>query len=240
MKKFYTTTFLVFALLSSVSVFAQRKKTTGNEKKSPIYEGYIITAKHNDTLFGEVYFLNPVYNEHTLVFYKDGEEFTYHPEQGIISEYGFQFLQYNNKTKANEIHSFVYVRKLVPKLSNSQGFTEVFVERQIHDEISLYNYYTLKTSKINSREYIHNYFIEKSGTDGFEMTTITEENYAKCVNEYLILGNNDIKTNVEQGHTTYTNLARLVVVQNAWLSGSSIYGELMEKSNRVISTADFE
>lgn len=233
MKRFYKSTTLLLFCLLTLSVSAQRKNTDEKQNEASIYTGYIITGNYNDTIYGEIYFQNPVYNEHTLIFYKNGETFTYHPEDGIISEYGFMYKKYNSLTKSNEHHWFTYLRKLVPKSSVSVGFKEVFVERQIHDEICLYNYYELKTSKINSREYVHNYFVEKQGTQGFEILAITRENYMEIITNYLILGNNDI----EADYLDYKSVVSLVMIQNAWLSGNPDYNILINQSKN-LSTAD--
>lgn len=233
MKLFYKSTTLLLFCLLTLSVSAQRKNTDEKQDEASIYTGYIITGNYNDTIYGEIYFQNPVYNQHTLIFYKDGEEFTYHPEDGIISEYGFVYKKYNSLTKSNEHQWFIYLRKLVPKSSVSVGFKEVFVERQIHDEIRLYNYYELKTSKINTREYVHNYFVEKQGTQGFKILAITRENYMEMITKYLIFGNNDI----EVDYLDYKSVVSLVMIQNAWLSGHPDYNILIKQSKN-LSAAD--
>ncbi|NJN77318.1 MAG: hypothetical protein HC803_02495 [Saprospiraceae bacterium] len=227
--------FLILACLISVSGFGQQRKAA-KQSNLQIYPGYVITANHNDTLFGEVKFLNPVFNEETLIFYKDGEEFIYHPAQGIISEYGFQYKHYNKETKSIEPQWFVYIRKLVPKSANSFGAKEAFIERQIYDEIILYNYYVLETYKINSRKYIHNYFIEKQGVDGFELIAITRENYRETVREYLVLGNDEIEKHLGTNGFGYKYLADLVAIQNAWLSGNPDYEALLNYSKGLSST----
>lgn len=232
MQLFYKSTIVFLGCLSSLSLFAQRKNIIGKNDNISIYPGYIVTASYNDTIYGDIYFQNPVYNESTLVFYKDGEAFTYQPEDGIISEYGFLYEKYNQTTKSKEVQWFTYIRKLVPKSATSAGFKEVFVERQIHDEICLYNYYELKTTKINSREYIHNYFVEKQGTQGFEILAITKENYLEMIERYLILGNNDIKTE----YLEYRNIVNLIKIQNAWLTGNPDYLLLINQSKNLFPT----
>ncbi|NJN78083.1 MAG: hypothetical protein HC803_06890 [Saprospiraceae bacterium] len=90
MKQFNTILLLTLFTFVSITAFGQkRKKSSKNDGQ--IYAGYVVTANHNDTLFGEIQFLNPVYNEQTVIFHKDGEKFQYFPADGIISEYGFQY-----------------------------------------------------------------------------------------------------------------------------------------------------
>jgi hypothetical protein len=209
------------------------QELTNRQKEDlQIYSGYIVTANHNDTIYGEIQFLNPVFNETSVVFYKDGKKITYHPSEGIISEYGFQYRQYNKETNTIEPLWFVYIRKLIPKDNNTVGNVEAFVERQVYGEIILYNYYTLKTSKINHREYLHNYFVEKQGTDGFELLSITRDNYREVIREYLVLGNQELEENLGTYGFGYKYLADLVEIQNAWLSGNPQYTVLLNMNGK--------
>lgn len=226
-----TTAFLLVIFCTNI-VLAQKaidELTQAEKEKQQIYPGFVVTANHNDTVFGEIQFFNPTYNEMTLVFYKDGQRFEYKPSDGDISEYSFQYKKYNKRTKSVEPHWFVYVRKLVPKSPIKGGAKEVFVEREVSGDIILYNYYTLKTSKINSRRYKHNYFIEKPGTDGFTLKTINRDNYREMVREYLVQGNDEIDLNLGTVGFGYKYLSDLVNIQNAWLTGNPEYYVMMEK-----------
>lgn len=223
--------FAIFTLscLVSVSAFGQRKKASNSDDQ--IYSGYVVMSNHNDTLFGEIEFLNPTFNQETVVFYKDGKKTEYHPADGIISEYGFAYKKYNKETKSVEPLWFVYVRKLVKKVDAENGTKEVFLERQVAGEIVLYNYFTLETSKINSRTYEHNYFVEKQGIDGFELVMITRDNYREKVREYLVLGNDEIEKNLGTDGYGYKYLSSIVSVQNAWLTGNPQYEYLLSAVN---------
>lgn len=231
MKQFNTIFILTLCCLVSVSAFGQRQKNTSNKSNDQIYNGYIVTSNHNDTIFGEIEFLNPSYNQEVVVFYKDGKKTEYRPAQGIISEYGFEYKKYNKETKSAEPLWFVYVRKLVKKVDAENGTQEVFLERQVNGEITLYNYFSLETSKINSRTYEHNYFVEKQGIDGFELVMITRDNYREKVREYIVLGNNEIEEHLGTDGYGYKYLSSIVSVQNAWLTGNPQYDVLLSSVN---------
>ena len=232
---------LLLPVFCVTMVFAQNsinELTQSEKEEMQIYSGFIVTANYNDTIFGEVQFFNPTYNELTLVFYNEGEREQYYPADGKIAEYAFQYKKYNKETESIEPHWFVYVRKLVPRSPIKGGAKEVFVERQIHGDITLYNYYTLKTSKINSRRYKHNYFIEKQGTEGFTLKTVERDNYREMIREYLVLGNGELDKNLGTSGFGYKYLADLVQIQNAWLEGSPEYFVLMSKARGLIQYAD--
>lgn len=239
--------FLLTMCFMSVNVFGQKKaiaeeeaaieekiknKTLTQREKEilQIYPGFVVTAKHNDTLHGEIRFFNPTYNEMTVVFYKNGEKIQYYPSGGEIREYSFQYKKYSKLTGSIEPHWFTYIRKLVPNSPIKGGAKEVFVERQVYGDITLYNYYTLKTSKINSRKYKHNYFIEKEGTDGFTLKTITHDNYRDMVRQYLVLGNDELEENLGTAGFGYKYLSKLVSIQNAWQNGSPEYNTMMAEA----------
>lgn len=228
------TIILTFLLIFSTTfVFAQKSTeglTQAEKEAMQIYPGFVVTADHNDTIFGEVQFFNPTYNEITVVFFEDGKRCQYYPSGGKISEYAFQYKKFNKKTNSVEPDWFVYVRKLVPKSPIKGGAKEVFVEREIHGDITLYNYYTLKTSKINSRRYKHNYFIEKQGTNGFTLKTIERDDYRDKVREYLVLDNDELEENLGTSGFGYKYLADLVRIQNAWIGGDPEYYALLQEA----------
>jgi hypothetical protein len=214
--------------LISFSAFGQRKKSKSNDQ---VYFGYIVTANHNDTIFGEIEFLNPTFNQETVVFYKDDKKTEYRPADGVISEYGFEYRQYNKETRTTEPFWFVYVRKLVKKIDAENGTKEVFLERQVTGEITLYNYFSLETSKINSRTYEHNYFVEKQGFNGFDLISITREDYREKIRDYLVLGNDKIEENLGTSGYGYKYLSSIISVQNAWLTGNPQYEYLLGSVN---------
>ena len=96
MKQFNTILIFILCCLISVPVFGQRKKRGNRKAAKQVYAGYVITSNHNDTLFGEIQFLNPTYNQGTVVFYnEEGEKTQYYPADGGIREYGFEYKKYN-------------------------------------------------------------------------------------------------------------------------------------------------
>lgn len=230
---------LSMTAISQLSAQNSIEKLTQAEKEAmQIYPGFIVTANHNDTIFGDIQFFNPTYNEITVIFYKDGKRSQYYPADGEIAEYAFRYKRFNKITNTIEPHWFVYVRKLVPKSPIKGGAKEVFLERQIHGDITLYNYYTLKTNKINSRRYKHNYYIEKQGTDGFTLKTIDRENYRQMIRRYLVLGNSQIDENLGTAGFGYKYLADIVQIQNAWIAGSDEYYTLMLKKGQIGSFSE--
>jgi hypothetical protein len=180
---------------------------------------------------GEIEFLNPTFNQETVVFYKDDKKTEYRPADGVISEYGFEYRQYNKETRTTEPFWFVYVRKLVKKIDAENGTKEVFLERQVTGEITLYNYFSLETSKINSRTYEHNYFVEKQGFNGFDLISITREDYREKIRDYLVLGNDKIEENLGTSGYGYKYLSSIISVQNAWLTGNPQYEYLLGSVN---------
>lgn len=227
---------ILVILCLATSLNAQKSienMTQAEKEEKQIYPGYIVTSNPLDTVFGEIQFFNPTYNEITVIFYKDNIRNQFYPADGNITEYGFQYKKYNKAKEALEPHWFVYVRKTVPKSPIKGGEKEVFLERQIHGDITLYNYYTLKTSKINSRRYQHNYFIEKEGMNGFSLKTIEKANYRKMIRRYLVLGNNQIDENLGTAGFGYKYLADIVEIQNAWIEGSDEYYALMLEKGQV-------
>ncbi len=228
MKKI-TFTFLAFIAFSIVTM-AQDKLTQKEKEEEQIYRGFVVTANHNDTIYGEIQFFNPTFNEMTVVFYKDGERFQYSSVGGEISEYAFQYKRYNKETESLEPFWFVYVRKLVPKSPLKGGAKVVFLERQVRGEITMYNYYTLETSKMSSRDYNHNYFIEKSGIDGFSLVEVTRENYRDIIRSHLVLGNDELEEKLGTVGFGYKYLSTIVALQNAWLNGSPEYYVLLNNA----------
>lgn len=229
MKNFNTLFSLLLVCLVSVSAFGQRQSSV-KRNADQVYNGYVIMANSNDTLFGEVEFLNPTYNQETVVFYKNGKKTEYNATQGAISEYAFEYKKYNKETKSTEPYWFVYISKRI-RLENKNIEKEYFIERQVDGAITLYNFFSLETSKINSREYNHNYFVEKKGVDGFDLVMITRENYRNTIREYLVLGNNAIESNLGTNGYGYKYLSSVVEVQNAWLTGSPKYDILLSSIN---------
>lgn len=234
---------ILFLLICSITLLSAQHSTKGltqaEKEEMQIYPGFYVTANHNDTVFGEVQFFNPTQNEITLVFFtEDGRREEYYPADGKIAEYAFEYKRYNKQTASIEPHWFVYVRKLVPKSPIKGGAKEVFLERQIHGDITLYNYYTLVTSKINSRRYKHNYFIEKQGTGGFTLKTIERENYRNMVREYLVLGNQELEENLGTAGFGYKYLSDIVNIQNSWIESNPEYYELMQAAQGKSRLAD--
>ena len=224
------TLFTLIALLSVTSgLFGQKKLTDAEKADKQIYSGFVVLSSNNDTVFGAIQFLNPTYNEEVVIFYNDkGKKTKYYPKQGIISEYAFEYQRYNKFTEQLEPHWFSYVRKLIPREGN--GTKEVFLQKEVEGSITLYNYYSLETRGINRRSYKHNYFVEKSGPDGYGITAIKRENYRNVIKELVVGGNLDLEMNLGTSGFGYKYLATLVNIQNAWLDGDTMYLSMLEEA----------
>ena len=213
--KFTFLTFVILIVGISTS-FAQKNLTSTQKAKKQIYTGFIVLSSNNDTIHGDIQFINPTYNEEVVIFFnKIGKKTKYYPNQGIISEYAFQYHRFNKQTNKSEPFWFNYVRKLIPK--KVKGTKEVFLQREVQGDITLYNYYSLKTRGINKRSYKHNYFVEKSGPDGYAITAINRKNYRNTVRELIVDKNLDLELNLGTLGFGYKYLASLINIQNAWL-----------------------
>jgi hypothetical protein len=217
-------------LLASSATFAQKKLTDAQKAKKQIYSGFVVLSSNNDTIHGDIQFINPTYNEEVVIFFDEsGEKIKYYPKQGTISEYAFQYQRYNKQTEQLEPHWFSYVRKLVPRTATA-GTKEIFLQREVKGSITLYNYYKLETRGINRRDYKHNYFVEKDGPDGYAVTPITRENYRSVIKELVVEGNIDLEMNLGTSGFGYKYLATLVNIQNAWLGGDVMYLSMLENA----------
>jgi hypothetical protein len=230
MKNFKTLLLLSLVCLVSVSAFGQRKSSKRNSDQ--VYNGYVVMVNSNDTIFGEVEFLNPTYNQETVVFYKDGKKTEYNAAQGEISEYAFEYRRYDKATQSTKPLWFVYASKRI-QAEDKNTVKEYFMERQVDGEITLYNFFSLETSRINSRNYTHNYFVEKKGLAGFDLVMITRDNYREKIREYLVLGNDAIESNLGTSGYGYKYLSSIVEVQNAWLTGNPQYDILLSSINSI-------
>jgi hypothetical protein len=225
-----STFWIVLFLFAAAPLFAQKRLSDKEKAEQQIYEGFVVRAAHNDTIFGEIQFFNPTLNEEVAVFFDaEGKKTKFYPEQGEISEYSFLYQRYNKYTKKVEPYWFTYVRKAIPNEEKGDvGTKEVFLQREVWGNITLYNHYTLVTEGINERKYKHSYFIEKQGVDGFQMTRITRDIYRESVKTYLVMGNQDLENNLGTVGFGYKYLGNLVEMQNAWLDGDASYYGMLE------------
>lgn len=203
MKKLYILfTFIILTLAISATA-------TG---KKQLYKGYIITL-NNDTIQGEIQYMNPALNELRVTFYKDGDKQKFSPKD--ITGYGFAVERYNKATKSKEAEWIHYERLNVEKSPIRQGVKEVFVQRQVSGSIKLYNFYTLKTRKINARSYEHAYYIN----NGSETTLVNRKNYRKVVRE-LVSNNEELYNKLGTAGYGYKYFANVVAAQNVFLDGT--------------------
>lgn len=180
--------------------------------KKQIYEGYVVTLD-NDTIRGQVQYVNPTFNELRVIFYKDGDKRKFTPKE--LKGYGFVIERYNKATKSKEQEWIHYERRQVEASPIRQGAKEVFVQRQLSGSIKLYNFYTLKSNKINSRYYDHVYYIS-NGADN--MTLVNRKNYRKVVRQ-LVSNNKELYNKLGTAGYGYKYFASVVAEQNIFLDG---------------------
>lgn len=211
MKRKFTLLLITLVALSfSTSILGQKK----NRKQ--IYEGYIITLK-NDTIEGHIKFVNPAFNELNVIFYKDGEKQKFSPSE--LSGYAFLIEDYSRVTKELKQDWVYYERRRVKKSPIRQGTTDVFIQCTIFGPIKLYNYFTLKSTKVNKRGYQHSYYIASNSADGgFGMTLITRANYRKEVRK-LVKDNEELYKKLGTHGYGYKYFANVIKEQNTFLGG---------------------
>ncbi len=218
MKKIKTIA-IVALLLSFCQTSAFSFSTSG---KKNLYDGYIIDNQ-GDTAFGKVQFVNPIYNELKVRFYnKEGKKrITYKPHE--ILEYAFLLPKHNTKTKKDELQWIHYFRKRVEVMPTASSYQvkTLFLQRITEGKLNVYNYYTLKTSKINSRDYEKQYFIEQMTPDGFNLTYINKVNYRDSVRE-LLASNEELAKKLGKRGYGFKYLPRLVAIHNRMMNGEKV------------------
>ena len=203
MKNLFTYLLLTFAAFT-ISLTAHGKKQ--------LYIGYIITVE-NDTLEGQVQYVNPAYNELKVIFYKNGKKQKFSTSNA--NGYGFLVERYNKNTKTKSQEWVHYERLNVEKSPIRHGAKTIFVQRQLAGSITLYNFYTLKSTRINKRSYEHAYYVN----DGNDLTLVTRKNYRKVVRK-LVSSNMDLYNKLGTAGYGYKYFASVVAEQNVFLDGA--------------------
>lgn len=179
------------------------------QAKKQLYKGYIITTE-NDTIEGQVQYVNPAFNELKVIFYKDGKKQKFSTKD--LKEYGFMVERYNKETKSKYNEWMHYEKLNVEKSPIRHGAKNIFVQRQLQGAISLYNFYTLKSTHVNKRSYEHAYYVKENG----KLTLVTRKNYRKVVRK-LVSSNEDLYNNLGTSGYGYKYFASVVEKQNLFL-----------------------
>jgi hypothetical protein len=204
-------TLLLFFIFSFQFAFADKGKTKN------LYEGFVITSM-GDTVRGQVQFVNPVFNELKVRFYnEDGKRTTYKTQD--IVEYSFLFLDKKDK----QFKWVTYVRKRVDvsPIKSTVEINTVFLQRVTQGQVTLYNYYTLETSKINSREYIKNYYVEQQTPNGFDLTHVDTDNFREYART-MLASNDELFEQLGTSGFGYRYFADIVKEHNKFLNGEEM------------------
>jgi hypothetical protein len=188
----------------------------GGNKKN-LYKGFVITSM-GDTVRGQVQFINPVFNELKVRFYnEDGKRVTY--KTNDIIEYAFLFP--DKKDKQLKWVNYVRKRVDVSPISSTVDINTVFLQRVTQGQVTLYNYYTLETSKINSRKYIKNYYVEQQTPNGFDLTHVDTDNFREYART-LLASNDELSEQLGSSGYGYKFFADIVKEHNKFLSGEQM------------------
>jgi len=202
---------LLFFIVSIQFAFADEGKT------KYLYDGFVITSM-GDTLRGQIQFINPVFNELKVRFYnEEGKRVTYKTKD--IVEYAFLFP--NKKSKQLEWVNYVRKRVDVSPIESTVEINTVFLQRVTQGQVTLYNYYTLETSKINSREYIKNYYVEQQTPNGFDLTHVDTDNFREYART-LLASNDELFEHLGTSGYGYKFFAEIVKQHNQFLDGEEM------------------
>lgn len=214
--------------IAFIAVFVVFYTTSHAAKNDNLFQGYVVTLD-NDTIFGQVKYLNPAYNEIKVKFvYDNGKKETFTPNE--IVEYAFLAnipdAELGRKTE-QWVH---YYRKRIEKPTSKTAYQNVFLRCQVNGVVTLYHHYTVEASKINKRKYKHAYYVEKPGVEGFGLQLVTRDNYRDYVRE-LVSDNEVLYDNLGTAGFGYAYFHHIVELQNAWMDGESIFDEVLTMVN---------
>lgn len=206
-----------FTLLLLFLIFSFQHAFADGEKRKNLYEGFVITSM-GDTLRGQVQFINPVFNELKVRFYsEDGKRITY--KTNDIVEYAFLFP--DKKDKKLKWVNYVRKRVDVSPIKSTVDINTVFLQRVIQGKVTLYNYYTLETTKINSRSYVKNYYVEQQTPDGFDLTHVDTDNFREYART-LLASNDELFQQLGTSGYGYKFFAEIVKEHNKFLNGEQM------------------
>jgi hypothetical protein len=203
-----------FTLIFIFFILALQLAYAGESNEENLYEGFVITSM-GDTIRGQVQFVNPVYNELKVRLYDEkGKHDTY--KTGDIVEYAFLFPD----KKSQELKWVNYVRKRVDvsPIQSSTQINTVFLQRVTQGKVTLYNYYTLETAKINSREYVKNYYVEQQTPNGFDLTHVNSDNFREYART-LLASNQTLYEQLGKSGFGFNYFSKVIEEHNKFLNG---------------------
>lgn len=204
--------FLIAFLLGSNGLYAGNKN---------FFKGFVITSM-GDTLKGEIQYVNPVYNELKVKFRSEnGKRTTFKPKD--LVEYAFLFPEYEKGTKKKTTKWVNYYRKRVnvSPVETVKKIETLFLQKITKGDIALYNYYSLKTSKIHSRRYKQEYFVEQMTPDGFDLVHIGKANF-KEISKELLAVNPRLAEKLGTYGYGYKYFVKVVKIHNRMMNGEKV------------------
>ena len=194
--------FTILALTIIFSVSASAAKS---------YQGYVV-LNNDEKVEGSIQMLSPTLNEVKVKFTSTaGEKVTYKAKE--LKEYGFKVEKWNNKTRAHDVNTVVYVRQNVERSPIAFGPTNVLVERQITGAINMYNHFVENNS--NSENPLSQViYTQKENGD---LVNITKSNY-KVVLKDMVAEYPELSTRVGTKGYTFKYITKTIAAYNSWMA----------------------
>ena len=194
--------FTILALTIIFSVSASAAKS---------YQGYVV-LNNDEKVEGSIQMLSPTLNEVKVKFTSTaGEKVTYKAKE--VKEYGFKVEKWNNKTRAHDVNTVVYVRQNVERSPIAFGPTNVLVERQITGAINMYNHFVENNS--NSENPLSQViYTQKENGD---LVNITKSNY-KVVLKDMVAEYPELSTRVGTKGYTFKYITKTIAAYNSWMA----------------------
>ena len=195
----------LFTILALTIIFSVSASATKS------YQGYVV-LNHDEKVEGSIQMLSPTLNEVKVKFTSTaGEKVTYKAKE--VKEYGFKVEKWNNKTRAHDVNTVVYVRQNVERSPIAFGPTNVLVERQITGAINMYNHFVENNS--NSENPLSQViYTQKENGD---LVNITKSNY-KVVLKDMVAEYPELSTRVGTKGYTFKYITKTIAAYNSWMA----------------------
>ncbi len=194
--------FTILALTIIFSVSASAAKS---------YQGYVI-LNNDEKVEGTIQMLSPTLNEVKVKFTSTaGQKVTYKSKE--VKEYGFNVEQWNNKTRAHDVNTIVYVRQNVERSPIAFGPTDVLIERQITGKINMYNHF-VENNANSSNPLSQVIYTQKENGD---LVSISKSNY-KAVLKDMTAEYPELSAKVGTKGYTFKYISKTIADYNAWMT----------------------
>ena len=195
----------LFTILALTIIFSVSASATKS------YQGYVV-LNNDEKVEGSIQMLSPTLNEVKVKFTSTaGEKVTYKAKE--VKEYGFKVEKWNNKTRAHDVNTVVYVRQNVERSPIAFGPTNVLVERQITGAINMYNHFVENNS--NSENPLSQViYTQKENGD---LVNITKSNY-KVVLKDMVAEYPELSTRVGTKGYTFKYITKTIAAYNSWMA----------------------